>query len=193
MFFCGVISSFRDIPPFFPPFAAPWILILELNFPSTHKFRLIFKNSHLKPHIFERYLYWNQKILMSKIQNFDAEHPHPSHHQLTWFHAPPSLSCKPISRNRYRARHYHYYFDDTSPASIIIRLLLPREHYYFDDTSSRSLTCYLLQYAQSLQEKLCPLATHPSPPQPNIDPDREEIDFEEIREGRQSRDSEEVG
>ena len=35
---------------------------------------------------------------MSNIQNFDTEHLHPSHHQLTWFHAPPSLSSKPISR-----------------------------------------------------------------------------------------------
>ena len=71
-------------------------------------------------------------------------------------------------------------FDYSSPASIIILT---------------TLTCYWLQYAQSLQEKLSPLDTLP-PPQPNIDPDHKEIDYEdseEIREGRQSRDSEKVG
>jgi len=37
------------------------------------------------------------KIHISKIQNFDAEHLHPSHHQLIWFPA-RRLSSKPISR-----------------------------------------------------------------------------------------------
>ena len=133
---------------------------------------------------------------MSKIQNFDAEHLHPSHHQLPWFHAPPSLSPKPISRNQYIVHAIiiiisttpplrALLFDYTSPASIIIF-----------DTSSRSLTCYWYQHAQSFPEKgIVPqekgsvdtLDTLPLPQQ-NID--SEEIDSEEIREVRQSRDSE---
>ena len=53
-------------PPFFPPFAAQRILILELNFPSSHKLCLIFKNSYLNPYVFERYLYWNQRYLCQR-------------------------------------------------------------------------------------------------------------------------------